>query len=128
MGRTALTLMLIFSVAACGITGPETVTLRFEGTVTAQATGQPVAGAQILLVEPTFLGIGGVEKTRGSSITDSQGRYSLTGQVDAKCVGSYFGIDVRVNASGFTTDARNVGQCNGALQRFDFVLAPAASP
>lgn len=115
--------MLILAATACGITDTGKVTLRFEGTVTAQATGQPIAGAQIRLFEPS-LNFGGAPSALARTTTDSQGNYSLTQSVNDNCRAGVFPLEVEASASGFTAESEVVAQCNGTLQRLDFALTP----
>jgi hypothetical protein len=51
MGRRILALLLV-SAGCTNIIGPSKTALHFDGTVTAQTTGQPVAGALIRLADP----------------------------------------------------------------------------
>jgi hypothetical protein len=118
MRRSALALFVV-AVAGCGITDPS-VTLHIQGTVTAQATGQSIAGARIDLYR-SF-----IEEPVGTTTTDSQGRYSLSSKM-GNCFENDLGSFVGASASGFAGDAAGV-LCNSALQQIDFSLAPPATP
>ena len=120
-------LLLVASATACGITGPNQVTLHIEGTVTAQATGQPVAGAQVILYQPTII-FGADEKTLARTTTDAQGHYALTQAVDKNCIGALFGIAVSASASGFEENGSQIGICSDAVQRIDLSLSASAAP
>jgi 5-hydroxyisourate hydrolase-like protein (transthyretin family) len=118
MTRSVLAL-LILSIAGCGITDSG-VTLRIQGTVLAQATGQPVAGARINLY-PSF-----IQEAVATTTTDSQGRYSITQKMD-NCNEDDFGPYVGASASGFDSNGVNA-LCNSALQQINFSLAPPTMP
>lgn len=117
--------LLIFAAAACGILEPGNVTLRFEGTVTAQATGQPIAGAQIKLSEVTLFESGAPLATTS---TDAQGRYSLAHSVSDNCVGNSLGLLIGASATGFSVSSELIGECNGTVKRFDFALEAVTVP
>lgn len=122
MRRCILTL-LVLSATGCGITGPDKVTLQVAGTVTAQATGQPVGGALIELFPPCFLFCN--DQGRATTTTDAQGHYSVALSVDDPCTGNGFGFEIRASFSGFEAMSEQV-ECKGSLQHFDFSLAPPA--
>src|SRR6476469_6102935 len=105
MRRSALTLLTL-TIAGCGITDSG-VTLRLQGTVTAQATGQPVVGAQVRLY-PSFL-----QDPVATTTTDTQGRYSLSAKLDP-CIENDFGVFVGASASGFDGHGTNL-VCHSAL-------------
>jgi len=117
MGRRILALLLL-SAAGCDITGPSKTTLHFDGTVTAQTTGQPVGGALIQLADPLILW--GV---RAGSTTDAQGHYSLTYSID-HCIDGDAGITLTASGSGLTSKTL-LAACTESAQRFDFSLAAA---
>jgi carboxypeptidase family protein len=118
--------LLILMAAGCGITDVDKISLRLEGTVTAQATGQPVAGATIQLVDIAagFLGSGAMATTT----TDSQGHYSLAHSADRHCASLVLGVGISASASSFTTGTADVDACSTSLQRIDFALAPEQNP
>lgn len=115
MKRSLLTL-LILSAVGCGITGPDKLTLRFEGIVTAQATGQPVTGAEIRLIPLIFADV------IATATTDGQGHYSLVQSTDA-CIEAELGTFLSASGPGFDSQSVSV-LCTAALQRFDFSLPP----
>lgn len=122
MNRIVLSL-LVLGVTACGITDADNITLRVEGTVTAIATGEPVSGATVRLIDiaEELLGGGG---GLGTTTTDAQGRYSLSVGVGDNCRdGFVLGVGVDTQASGYRRDSREIG-CHGALQRVDIPLEP----
>jgi carboxypeptidase family protein len=128
MNRAVLAL-LIFSASGCGITEPK-VTLHLAGTVTAQATGQPIAGAQVMLLDesrPFQFG----NPTLAETTTDAQGKYSLSYSVSGmgNCTGFALQFPLVATASGFT-EAGSPGEllCSESVQVFDFALAPATTP
>jgi len=120
-------LLLIFSAAGCGITGPDKVTLHLAGTVTAQATGQPIAGALIELFKPCLIFGCNSDQDLARTTTDAQGHYSLAQSVDKPCLGSGFGIDLSASSTGFAPTAEQV-ECKGSLQTIDFSLSPPSGP
>lgn len=119
--RRGLVSLLILCFAGCGIVEPKGLALQFDGTVTAQATGQPLAGALIALADPTILW--GVRK---SVTTDSQGHYSL-GYTLNPCVDGEAGATLTASESGFASNTVQI-TCTGGEQRFDFSLEPAQTP
>src|ERR1700682_1412960 len=121
MRRSILTLLLL-SAAGCGsIFGPSQTTLHFTGTVTAVATGQPVAGAVVDLGDPLILwGI------RASATADALGRYSLTYSIE-NCIDGDVGITLTASGSGLAHKTVQPA-CNDSMQQFDFSLAAATTP
>lgn len=118
--RRIIASLLIFAGAACGVTEPDEIALRLEGTVTTQASGQPIAGARIVLFEDAVFG--GNYAELATTVTDSQGRYSLTRSFASSCPRPFFSLGVSASASAFKAKLAAVPECNGTLQRFDFVL------
>lgn len=118
--RRSVLALLTLSVAGCGITGLDSVALQFQGTVTAQATGQPVAGAQIKLY-PSIL-----DDVAATTTTDAQGNYSLSQSIEG-CIEAELGLFLAASASGFDSQGLNAA-CRAGLQRIDFSLPPAPAP
>ena len=119
MRRSVLALIAL-SAAGCDVTGLKSTTIRVQGTVTAAATGQPVAGAQMRLY-PSF-----ISEAVATSTTDAQGRYALTGSV-SNCIEGDFALRVGVTASGFDSDGMNA-LCHTDLQQINFSLSPPTTP
>jgi Carboxypeptidase regulatory-like domain len=117
--RRSVLALLTLSAVGCEITDPG-VTLNIQGTVTAQATGQPIAGARINLF-PFFLG-----DAVSTTMTDAQGRYSLSQKMD-NCFEDDFGVYVDAKATGFDGEALNA-VCSSGLQQINFSLAPPTTP
>ena len=114
------TIFLILAATACGITGSDNLTLHAQGTVTNTATGQPVAGATVVIWPPVFL-IGGSSEPVASTTTDAQGRYSLSASVERNCLGNGFGYEVK--ASKLTYEDESVPlDCEGGPQQVDLAL------
>jgi hypothetical protein len=120
--RRSILSLLIFSAAGCGITGPDKVTLHLAGTVTAQATGQPVAGALIQLYAPCIIFGCNSDQDLARTTADAQGHYSLAQSVDNPCLGNGFGITLGVSGTGFAGTGQQV-ECKASLQTLDFSLA-----
>lgn len=118
--------LLFFAAAACGITDSNSVTVRLEGTVTAQATGQPVGGASIRLIDIAQAIIGSDGSVVALISADAQGRYSLTHSV-GDCGDYLFGLGVTGSASGFASASQEI-ECSGSLQTVNFVLPPPPTP
>ena len=125
--RRAILSLLICSTAGCGITGPSKVTLRLAGTVTAQATGLPVAGALIELYAPCLIFGCNNDQDLVKTTTDAQGHYSVTQSVDNPCLGNGFGLALSASGSGFAGMGEQV-ECNESHQQIDFSLAPPSAP
>lgn len=72
-----LWLALSMALAACDNAGPKITQLKFEGTVTDAATVSPIAGATVRVSDfsGSFALVG---RTLQSTVTDSQGRYTLS--------------------------------------------------
>jgi protocatechuate 3,4-dioxygenase beta subunit len=70
-------LALSMTIAACDSAAPKFTQLKFEGTVTDAATGSPIAGATVSVADfsGSFSLFG---RTLQSTVTDSQGRYTLS--------------------------------------------------
>jgi hypothetical protein len=117
--RRSILALLVFATAGCGVTDSG-ITLRIQGIVTAEATGQPIAGARMNLY-PSF-----IQEAAATTTTDAQGRYSLSQKID-NCIDGDFGIFVGASASGFDSDGANV-LCNSSLQQIDFSLVPPTTP
>lgn len=109
--------LLLLSMAGCDITGPSKVALHFSGTVTAQATGQPLGGAQVKLADPNILW-----DVRATTVTDAQGHYSLTYSIE-NCIDGDLGITLTAHASGLASETVTPA-CTESTQQFDFSLAP----
>ncbi len=124
--RRAILTLLICSAAGCGITEPDKMTLHLAGTVTAQATGQPVAGALIELYPPCLI-FGCDDQDLVKTTTDAQGRYSVTQSVDNRCTGHGFGLALSASGSGFEEKGEQV-QCTESHQQIDFSLAQPTGP
>lgn len=128
MTRSAFAVISFLLVAGCGIVGPDEVTVQLEGTVTAQETGQAVAGARIELFE-FCLCFGESAPPLATITTDAQGRYTITKSVDERaCESELFGFGVRASAPGFATEVAEVNRCDGGVERIDIVLDPPAVP
>jgi TonB-linked SusC/RagA family outer membrane protein len=78
------------------------------GRVTSAATGQPIAGAQVAVVD-----------TRFGAVTGPDGRYSITGVPD----GSY---QLKASLLSFAEQARSVTIVTGQTASVDFSLVPQA--
>ena len=115
---------LIVAATACSLS--ETATLRVEGTVTAEATGQPVAGATIEMVDVAQAFVGG-SAAMASTTTNAQGRYSLTYSPDRDCFGFVLGVSLSASSSGLTTLSKGIEACEEDVQTVDFVLV-ASTP
>jgi hypothetical protein len=119
MERSLLALVAL-ALAGCGITGVNSTTIHVEGTVTTAATNQPVSGAQISLYPSV------VSAVAGTTHTDAQGHYSLSGRV-TNCVDGDLGLYVTVAASGFESEGENAF-CRTDLQQINFSLSPPTTP
>jgi len=115
VSRSVLALLSL-AVSGCGITDSDGVALHFEGTVTAEATGQPVAGALVKLYPSVIQG------PAATTTADAQGRYSLSQTID-HCIEAELGLLLEASATGFDSDGSNA-TCTGALQQIDFSLPP----
>lgn len=114
--------LLILMIPACGLTGPDRVRVNITGTVTSEATGQPIVGARVELEDPA---LDGNDKILASTTTDAQGRYSLSASVNDNCdIGILFGLYVVVNATGFSFDLDYLTECEGSFV-YNFVLSPS---
>ena len=116
--RRSILSLLIFSAAGCGITGPDKVTLHLAGTITAQATGQPVAGALIQLYPPCPI---------FGCNSDQDLARTLAQSVNSPCLGNGFGIALSASGPGFAGAGQQV-ECKGSLQTIDFSLSPPSVP
>ena len=125
--RRGILSLLIFSAAGCGITGPDKVTLHLAGTVTAQATGQPVAAALIQLYPPCPIFGCNSDQDLARTTTDAQGHYLLAQSVNNPCLGNGFGIALSASGPGFAGAGQQV-ECKGSLQTIDFSLSPPSVP
>ena len=104
--------LLIFSASGCGIMEPDKTTINVAGTVTAEATGQPIVGAEVDLFK--FL------NTQATTTTDSQGRYSISQSVDV-CFEGDLGIGVGASGTGFVSKSVQIS-CTSSSQHVDFSL------
>ena len=111
--------LAVILTAACGTTEPRTSILRLSGTVTAQSTGAPVQGADLVLEVPAGPFGFGTRRT----ITDAAGRYSIEEDFGEPVFCDGMGLSAQ--ASGFVPNVSlgNV-RCTDELQVFDFALAP----
>jgi hypothetical protein len=116
--RRAIQALLIISATGCGITNLNTADLSFQGTVTAEATGQPVAGAQVALGDPLIL-----YAARATATTDAQGHYTLSWSTD-NCVAGALGMTLSASATGFVSESVQPA-CVSTVQHADFSLAAA---
>jgi hypothetical protein len=125
MRRPAL---LCVALAACGgdeMLSPRTVRLNVTGTVTARATGAPIADASVDLWR-SFIGSGYIvaPAERGAA-----GAYTL--RFDAICASGStdHGYILVARAPGYQDLSDiNIGRrlvCTASPQRIDFALAPA---
>lgn len=111
--------MLIVLTAGCGdLVNPNATALSFQGTVTAEATGQPISGAHVALTDPVIL-----YGERASTTTDSQGHYTLAYSLD-NCVAGTVGITLGASGTGFVEKSYQAS-CVSSLQQVDFSLAAA---
>lgn len=118
--RKAFLALLLVAASACGLTGPDKVTVNVVGRVTAAATGQPIVGARMVLADPALDHTR--YKTLATTTTDGQGRYSLSASVDEDCdIGFLIGLHVEVHASGFQSGFQDLTECEGSFV-FDFAL------
>ena len=118
--RLSVLALLALSVAGCSITGLKSTTISVQGTVTAAATDQPVAGA-LMRLYPSI-----ISNAVATATTDAQGRYSLSGSA-SNCIDGDFGLLVSAVASGFDSKGINA-VCKTELQQINFSLSPPPTP
>jgi hypothetical protein len=111
--RQGILALLFFSAAGCGIVEPGKTQLNFAGTVTAQATGQPVVGARVALFD--------IFDTYAITTTDAQGHYSLSQSIST-CVEGDFGTAVGASGIGFASKSSAISCSSSALQQINFSL------
>ena len=116
--RRAIQALLIISATGCGITNPNGADLSFQGTVTAEATAQPIAGAQIALTDPVIL-----YGVRASTTSDAQGNYSLAYSLD-NCDNGPLGVTMTASATGYLSQSFQAA-CISLMQKMNFTLAAA---
>ena len=112
MKRLAATVLLLATIA-CGITGPNEVTLHAQGTVTDQATGQPVSGALVQLYPPSLFF--GSSANIATTSTDLAGHYAISASVGSACTGNGFGYVVAATSGIRESDAAAL-ECSGSNQ------------
>lgn len=101
----------VFTGGACGVfgEGDKTITLTIRGTVTSEADGIPIEGAQ---VEIEWLG--GVPSpatvVEASTTTDAQGRFFIQEDAGPNCY--EWAFHFFVSADSFRTEHLTVGQGN----------------
>ncbi len=120
--RRLVATLLVLATIGCGITGADTVKLRAQGTVTDKATGQAVAGASVLIFPPVFL-FGGSSAAIASTTSDAVGHYSLSAEVQSKCLGNGFGFEAKASTTTLKSESA-VLECISATQQIDFALDP----
>jgi Carboxypeptidase regulatory-like domain len=122
--KRPIVLLVSLSVAACGITGPNNVTLNVHGTVTDASTGQPVAGANVHLYAPTII-FGTSDGDLASTTSDAQGHYTLTQSIKAPCLGNGFGYVVTATTSNPAEESEAATvSCSESSQTLDLALKP----
>ena len=121
---------LIVAITGCDSTSePNTVLLRFEGTVHASGN-QPIAGATVSLMRQSFV----FSSVVAQDTTDISGRFTL--EHAALCSP---GVLNKAAGNSWYLNARNIGYsdlssinlnyeltCTTTLQRVDFVLERAS--
>ena len=117
--RRAILAFTAISLAGCGdVLSPNAAALSFQGTVTSEASGQPVSGAHVALTDPVIL-----YGERASTTTDAQGHYTLAYSLD-NCVAGTLGIALGASATGFVEKTYQAS-CTASVQQVDFSLATA---
>ena len=112
--RSSLKVACLLVLIACKSVEPIEKNLFFEGTITATASGAPIAGATVFVGDGTGL-VPAIPSNAQSYTSDSQGHYSLP---HFGCINNPY---VFVRATGYYWDQAKVG-CKPATQTVNFSL------
>ena len=116
--------LLVFTLASCQTTGPNTISLHIEGYVLDQF-GAPVVGLPVVLAD--YRGQGDPGVALGTGVTDARGFYALIGSnhrpgysVDSNC--SKMVLTLYFGSSGWFLLPSTDVSCTSAIQRIDLTV------
>jgi hypothetical protein len=123
-GQLLLLAGMALSVSACeSSTEPERITLSIRGIVTSAATGEPLTGASVSLME---WGIADYYSV-ASAQTGQDGRYSLSYTVQGWACGSFYYL--WASCPGYVGNWPSTDfTCTSAAQQIDIQLEPQPQP
>jgi len=109
-----ISVAFLLSLSGCGESSGPKPTVTWEGTVSSAATGAPISGAAVEVVDGSgFVGI-----TKASGTTDAQGHYTLSHQ------GCFPNPYLEASASGYLGDDKPIA-CRAGTVSVDIALTPS---
>lgn len=118
-----LYILVFFNACPRGPVAEEEITIQFNGTVTDESTGLPIAGANVQVYAYR------INKVYQSTKTDQEGQYNMeySGPFKYKNplsdVGGSQPVELRAVAEGYTSDFEQINTTD-SFQTINFVLTP----